>query len=308
MNDQIFMLSQIAKLYYIDKIKQNEIAKRLGITPIMVSRNLKKAEEMGIVDIHIKMPWKLDVNLGRQAMEVFGLHECVVLDNENENLQELLGEYLADYVSNIISDEMTIGLSWGKTIAQFVKAFPFLNISDCNVVQLSGAFWVDNYEVTPVSIIQTIARKLNAKLYSMNAPLYALSEQSKEELQQDPTNRMTQEMARNADINIYGASALRQNATTVKSKVISEKEYEELITLGAIGDVAGIFLDANGNELEWSRSKLYTGIPLIEILKAKNTICVAGEEEKAEILKVAAKRQYFKTLITTKKTAQKMLE
>lgn len=45
MNNNEYYLAEIAKLYYTDKMKQNEIAKRFGITPMMVSRKLKEAEE-----------------------------------------------------------------------------------------------------------------------------------------------------------------------------------------------------------------------------------------------------------------------
>ena len=74
-----FYLTQIAKLYYIDKVRQNEIAKRFGVTPMMVSRYLREAEQRGLVTVHVKTQWPMDMQLGKRLMEAYGLRECIVL-------------------------------------------------------------------------------------------------------------------------------------------------------------------------------------------------------------------------------------
>ena len=48
------LLYMIARLYYIDKVKQNEIAKRFNLTSMSVSRYLKEAETAGIVTFNVK--------------------------------------------------------------------------------------------------------------------------------------------------------------------------------------------------------------------------------------------------------------
>lgn len=304
-----FYLAQIAKLYYIDKVRQNEIARRFGLTAMMVSRYLKEAEQRGLVTIHVKMQWPLDTRLGKKVMDRFRLQECIVLDLKPEDdIPYMIGGYLADYFTSLVKPGMTVGLSWGKTISRFVEQLPFNHVENSTVVQLSGAFIGKSYEVTPSYIAQEASKRLNARLYTLNAPLYVGSEEVKEQLLSDATNRMVYTMAEQSSINIIGASSLEKETTTFRSTLIGPEDFEELLHAGAVGDCAGIFLNSSGEAVDWSKRELYTGVPLKTIGKADHVICVAGEPQKERVLRLSAERNYFNTLITTKETAELMLK
>lgn len=309
MENSNFYLSQIAKLYYIDKIKQNEIARRFNITPMMVSRNLKEAEQRGLVSIHVKMPWAIEAELGKAVMQKYGLQECVALEvKEKADTALVLGGYLAEYFINVLEERSIIGLSWGHTISKFVEALTFTNVENCSLIQLTGVFISKDYSITPTRIIQEVSQKMKARIYSLNAPLYASSEEMKNQLLCDPTNKVIHEMAERSNINIIGLSNFSKNTTTFQAGVIHQEDFDELQALGAAGDLAGTFLDGQGNPLEWSKSKLYTGVPLKTIQKGKNVVCIAGEVEKAQLLRAVATKGYFKTLITSKETALELLK
>ena len=64
---QDFLLALVAKMYYVDKVKQREIAERLHLTPMAVSRALKEADQKGIVTYHVKMPWLTDLELAEPS-------------------------------------------------------------------------------------------------------------------------------------------------------------------------------------------------------------------------------------------------
>lgn len=309
MDREEFILAQIAKMYYVDGLKQNEIAKRLDYTPMTISRMLKKAEQKKIVTIHIKMPWDQDMQLGRDICDRFGIRECVVLNSSmGQDDRLLIASYFADYFSAYVKDHMIIASSWGKTIASFATLLPFLSVRGCTVVQMNGAIWAPNPNLMPTQIQQNLCQKLNAQSCPMNAPLYVDSPATKQNLLKDPMNRMVQELTRKADMAIIGASAFRKEATTIESNVLVADATEELKRYGAVGDFGGQFLDADGELIQWSKSNLFMGVPLDEIALARNVICLAGGAEKASILKAAAKKRYYTTLITTKDTAQAMLQ
>lgn len=306
--DNHFYLAQIAKLYYVDKVKQNEIAKRFGITPMMVSRSLREAEQKGIVTVHVKMPWPVHLELGKRVKERYDLSECVVLDIvQGVQIPVMLGGYLADYIANLLRPDMVIGLSWGYTISRFVDALPYVSTENCSVIQLTGAFVSRDYTVTPTHIVQEVSKKLGARVHFLNAPLYVASQEVRRSLAEDPTNLIIRSMAERSDINIIGASQFSRETTTYQANVITPEDYDELEKLGAIGDCAGTFLNSSGEIIEWSRSALYTGIPLRDIQKAKSVVCVAGEPEKAEILRVSMQKKYIHVLLTTRQTAERLL-
>ena len=56
---------RIAKLYYIEDLKQESIARRLNISRYKVSRVLKKAKDNGLVRIQILEPEYLKAVSGR---------------------------------------------------------------------------------------------------------------------------------------------------------------------------------------------------------------------------------------------------
>ena len=309
MASEDFLLAQIAKLYYMDKIKQNEIARRFRITPMMVSRYLRKAEQRNIVSVHIKMPWPQDLKLGKEVMERYKLKECIALDiPPNTDVPSYIGNYAAHFFASMLKPNMVIGVSWGKTISEFVAVMPFLNIAGCTIFQMSGAFLADESKVMPSNILQQMAQRLNAKSYAINSPLYVSSNEVKESLMADPSNQMVRELAAQADLTIIGASSLTRDATTMILNPVTVEAFEEMQSLGVVGDLAGVFFDATGKEIPWSKSSLYMGIPLLQIAKAKDVVCLAGEPEKAQVLCVGARRGYIKTLITSKKAAEAMLK
>ena len=303
-------LALVAKLYYVDKVKQREIAERLNVTPMAVSRALKEADQKGIVTYHIKMPWQTDLELGGRVREQYHLKECFALDvPEGGDIPTVLGSFLADYFIQILPPEnAVVGLSWGYTISRFVESLPYVPNRGCSLIQLTGAFSGRYPDVTPTQIINEVSKKLDGRIYVLNAPLYAPSQQIKEELLKDPNNAQIQEMAERSDINIIGLSNLDPNATTYRSGTISREDYDELLALGTAGDLAGTFLDAKGRPMTWSKSQMYTGVPLEQISRGKTVICVAGERHKAPLLRLACGKRYFDTLVTTRQAAAELLK
>jgi DNA-binding transcriptional regulator LsrR (DeoR family) len=299
----------IAKMYYLDKIKQNEIAKFFNMSSMMVSRILKDAEAAGLVTFHVKMPWQLDMELGGRIIKKYGLQDCYALDiPEDEELPFRLGSCLADFFTQILPPKNGIvGLSWGNIIAKFVDALPYIKVQNCSIVQLTGAFASPNSKITPIEIMNIATKKLDGKLYILNAPLYASSKKMRDQMLEDPVNREIMEMAGKSDINVIGLSNLGTNASTYKTGVIDREDLRELTALHSIGDLAGTFLDDDGKPLQWSKSKLNTGVTLRHISTARHVICVAGEMRKLNILRKVCGQKYFNILFTTRSLAEALL-
>jgi DNA-binding transcriptional regulator LsrR (DeoR family) len=303
-------LAMIAKMYYIDKVKQNEIAKYFNISSMMVSRILKEAENTGIVKFHVKMPWQVDIELSGAVKKKFGLKDCYAFNiPQDEQLSMKLGSYLADYFVQILPKKnAVVGLSWGNTISKFIEALPYIEVENCSLIQLTGAFTSVDSTITPTDIINLATKKLNSRLYVLNAPLYAGSREMRDNLMNDPVNTLIMKMADKSDINIIGLSDLSMNASTCKSGVIDMNDYKELVKLSSIGDLAGTFLDKEGIPIQWSKSNLNTGAALERISKAKQVICVAGEARKLNILRKTCGRNYFNVLFITSALAEGLLK
>ena len=76
------LIFKCCKLYYEEQIGQQQIADRLGISRVSVSRMLAAGKEMGIVLIQVISPDNLAYSQLEQKLErLFGLKEAVVVEN-----------------------------------------------------------------------------------------------------------------------------------------------------------------------------------------------------------------------------------
>lgn len=307
--DDKFLLAEIAKLYYIDQIKQKDIAKIFGITSMQVSRYLRTAVENNIIQFHITMPIEIDFELGKKIKDKYGLRECVVIEEENDELIRIkIAQYAAKFVHSLLQDYSIMGVSWGKGIYEFVKQLPFSKFPNLKVIQLSGGFVSENnYMVTPAHIVTTACEKLGSVPFFLNAPFFSLNVDTKNDLIKDIGISKIYELANQATVNIIGASPLKKESTMFHVGMASLDDVEELSALHAIGDIAGYFIDENGDPIKWSKSELYNGVPLDVISKASTSLCIAGELEKERVIRASLQKRYFNTLVTSKKLAKHLL-
>ena len=304
-----FLLAEIAKLYYIDQIKQKDIAEIFHMTPIQVSRLLKAAIDSNIIQFHITMPIEVDFDLGKKIKDKYKLRECVVVDEENDGLIGVkIAQYTAKFVSSLLQDDTIIGVSWGKGIYEFVKQLPFSRFPNLKIVQLSGGFFSENnYMVTPAHIVTTACEKLGGVPVFLNAPFFSPNLDTKNELLKDEGILKIYELAGRSAVNIIGAIPLKKESTVFQVGMVSPDDIEELSSLNAVGDIAGYFIDEKGEPIKWSKSELYNGVPVELISRAPTSLCIASEPEKEIVIRASLNKKYFNTLITSKKLAQRLL-
>ena len=309
MKNDDFSLSLVAKLYYLDKIKQKDIAKMFKTSPMVISRMVKDAEDCGLVQIVVKTPDKIDFELSTNIKRKFNLKECFVIENiADEKGSDTVARFLAKYVLEITPKNGVIGVSWGNTIRKFAENLDYVNRNDVTVVELTGGFYSKNGEMnTPTGIIIKICEKIRSEHMILNAPYYVQSIAAKNELKEDENNRELIKLANKANVNIISASAFNRSSTTYNHGVINEEDYQELERKNAIGDLAGVFFDKNGKEIIWGKRDLFMGVPLSIINKADFSICMAAGKEKSEIIKTLSCFGYFNVLVIDKELANSIV-
>lgn len=308
--DNDFLLAEIAKLHYIDGMKQKDISTIFAITPIQVSRLLRLAVEREIVQFHINMPVPLDFKLGKALKDRYGLSECAVIRETDEEAAPMrIAQYLSQFVHSILQGDSVLGLSWGRGIYETAKLFPYSQLGRVRVVQLAGGVFSGHpHLATPSQIIISACERLGSIPVLLNAPFFTTNIDTKSQLMLDGGIRQVFDLARQATVNIIGASPLRADNTMSQVGMITGEDIEELRAAGAVGDVAGYFIDENGSQIQWSKSQLYTGIPLEEIGRATLAICIAGELEKEGVIRASLRHRYYNMLVTSAGMAERLLQ
>lgn len=309
--EQDSRLYLVAKMYYIDQMKQNEIADALQIQTMTVSRLLRKAEQEEIVTFHVREPDQINWKLGKQLKKKYpDMKEIIAVDvHDGQDARRMIGKAAAFYVKGILKGDSVVGISWGQVIQRFTEALPSMELPGARVLQMSGGFLCEeNESMMPYNLVKSVSERLHCPSVFLNAPLMVATSQIKASLMEDPLLKYAESLSGKLDIAIYGLSPLGREATMSSVGALSPACYEELRQCGAVGDVMGYFIDAGGRLVDWSRRDCYMGTSIQEAAKAPNAVCLATGMEKQRMLDLALRGHYCNTLVVASDLAKALLD
>jgi len=303
------VLATVANLYYNSELTQNQIAERFYTSRSKISRMLKEAREMGIVEIYIREPWERNLGYEQRLKEEFALKNIRVIiqkNSEEESAGTLIPEAAAYYLDAIIKQDMVIGISWGNTLYKIVKYIAANNHKNIpvTVVPIMGAANITSPRKDALDLSKDLALAYGGRYQYIYAPLFVKSCEVKESLVQDDSIKAALTLASNADIILTSAGSVVNKSW---SNYLSPKTLEALGKKGAAGHIGGHFFDIQGNKLETSLSGRMIGISVEDLRKCPETVCVAYGEKKAEAVIGALRGRYINTLVTDDKCAAKIL-
>jgi DNA-binding transcriptional regulator LsrR (DeoR family) len=133
------LLAKAARLYLLDDRSQDDVAAILGTTRSNVSRMLKQARDLGIVEIRIVDPAGRDQELELALRGRFGLADARVVEAAPEtDVLSGVGRLAARWLEETVRDGQVVALSWGHTLQAMVRAVDGLSRRGVEVVQLVG--------------------------------------------------------------------------------------------------------------------------------------------------------------------------
>lgn len=310
MNDteKWYLLSAVASLYYNSELTQDEIAKRYYTSRSKISRMLKEARELGIVEIRIRDPWENNQIMEKKLMELFPLKHVRVVSVREKNLSlvlQKLGEAAAYHLDTVVNSDTVLGVSWGNTVYHTVKAVKTAKNLPLTVVPIMGGIGVDNPERDSLDFSKELAEAYGGKYYYIYAPLFVRTKELRESLMEEDNIRAVMEIAKSANVILTSVGSMVHKTW---KHYVRPGVLEALEARGAVGHIGGHFFDWEGRELKSELTDRLMGIDMEDFRKAEEVICVAGMEEKAEAIFGVLKSGCVTTLITDEFAAGKVLE
>src|SRR5919108_4153217 len=115
-----------AWLYYEERMTQEEVADRLGVSRASVVNFLQEARDRGVVTIAVAPEHLQTVRASRELSERFDLSSCVVIpdDGGRQPLHERIGRAGARLLTEILEPNDILGVSWGRTVLALSAALP----------------------------------------------------------------------------------------------------------------------------------------------------------------------------------------
>ena len=117
--DEIRLMTKVARMYYDQGIRQQEITERLNIHQSTISRLLKRARESNIVRISVAIPLGTFSEMEEALASRFSLREAIVVDSseDEERLVRDLGAAAAFLVETSVKPGTVIGISsWSRAL------------------------------------------------------------------------------------------------------------------------------------------------------------------------------------------------
>jgi len=305
--DAQHVLARVAWYYYVGGLTQQEIADKLGITRLRVNRIVGQARADGLVRIDIMLPLARCVALEEQLKEAFGLADAVVVPavDAQEDQQRVIGEAAGAMLDPLLHDGQGVGVGWGRTLSAAIKRLTPRRCPGSFVATLMGGLTrgsgTNTFEVST-----EFARVLGAECYYVAAPIYCPSPESRTTLLTHYGLAEAMRRARTADIALVSCGDLSSRSLLAATQIVSES-LAALRKAGAVGDLLGVFLDADGAPVDHPLNRRVMALPLADLKAIPSSILASGGLHKAEIVKAILRAGYVKRAVTDELVAEAIL-
>jgi deoxyribonucleoside regulator len=313
MDETTRLLTKIATLYYRNGLTQEQVAERLGISRQSIGRHLKRAQELGIVEIKIHSPLSLSAELEYRLEKTFHLHEVIVVQppaDTDESIKEALGEAGAAFLERRVKNGDIIGVTWSSTVLQCAMHLGKVGARKVTVVQMNGSLDRSAYSTRAEYIVDRIAEAFGGKAVALAAPLMVDRSDIIASLLSDSRIAAALALARKANVALFGVGDVSEQSSLFKTGYLDRQMLRKLRmgTHGAVGDICGRFYDAQGRVCASEFDERTLAIELEKLKSKELSVAVAGGLHKVEAILGMLRGRYCNVLITDAETANGLLE
>lgn len=299
-------------MHYSEHLDQKEIASRIHTSRSTVSRMLRDAVELGIVEVTIRHPFPRDRQLEQELIEQFGLQQAWVLGRESVATDEdrlAFGALGARCIEAQLHDGSRLAICWGRSTRLVVENLQAVGGARVHVVQMIGSMGTSNAQNDGVELARLGARRLGGTYELLNAPLVVDDAEFAASLLRQSAIEKVLRVAEGADCALVGLGTIDPSSSAIHSAgFMTDAELAEAARLGAVGDVSGILIDAQGRSVTSSFSARVIGLSLGRLRRIARVVGVAYGVEKAHIIRAAALGGHIRVLVTDRAAARRVLE
>lgn len=296
------LMVKVCNLYYIEDLKQEEIAKKLGISRPTISRLLKDAKQAGIVRIEIVSPFENDYSELEKSLEMkYGLKNVIVVNDQPDDLSQKkeLAKEAAFYLQRILKPKDVVGLSMGTTLREIPQYVTSRKDSKITFVPLLGGVGQANIEIHPNQIVMEIANAFGGQYMLLHAPAVVSDPGIIKTFSEELGIKRVMEMMEKVNVAVVGlGTPFDENSTMMATGYYNHKDVELMKKKKAVGDICMQSYNADGETNGFDSNKKVFGFPLEKLRNIETVVAVAGGLSKLEAIRGAIKGGYISVLIT----------
>lgn len=313
-SDELRFIARVARMYYLDNMKQPDIAKHLYISQATVSRLLKKAAKQGIVQISINEPEDTFLELEEQIKNHFGLSEVVIASCEQDDDKQIfsrIGQAAAQFFSATMQQDEVIGISsWSESLLSMVNHLNNnFKISAKKILQIQGGIGSPTVQKHATILSSKLAKITHAEPVLLPAQGIFGSSEARTILMADSYVQAILEQFQEITMALVGIGPICPAKLLEDSgNILTKAEMNTIAQKKAVGDICLHFYNDKGDPLETAIDKRIIGITLEQLKTIPRVIGVAGGKNKTDAILGALSGRLINILITDQYTAKRIAQ
>lgn len=303
-------LRLVARLYYLDGLGQSEVARFAKVSQAKVSRLLALARERGIVRISVSDYDPRRRELEDQLCQRLGLSLAVVIKAsgglEATDLRRAIGHFAAPVVDELIAANDVVALAGGRTIHELVHHLPTGRGKALTIVQAMGSVdsTVNAFDAQEVG--RVMAQRLGGTFLALNSPAFLPEKRTRDALLKLPQVGNVHDQLGRAKVAVVGLGTL-ENSVFVERGVLQRDALAELRSAGAVGELCGRFIDAEGQECVSPWRDRVVGVEVEQLRRIPQVIGVVSGSDRSAAIVAAVRGGLLKSLIIDDAAASALL-
>ncbi|MCP4967021.1 MAG: MarR family transcriptional regulator [bacterium] len=295
-------------LYHERGFNQQAVADRLGISRSTISRLLADAEREGIVRVIVTEPLPETAQLAEDLIEKYQLEGATVeLALEDENPRDAAATAMARRLESMVSaGPVTIAAGWGRTLGRAAQTARSLHTTGVVLVDAFGH--TTTADIAPaVEVTNNLGIKYGAKVMHIPSPGFAPNAEIGGNFYDSEPVATALERARTADAVLVAVGVVGPESLLVDAGYMSAAAMDRVIAAGGVGEVFGLYFDAEGNAVE--PETLYPiSLSLDDLRASRRVIAAAGGRDKTMAVKGAIAAGIVDELAIDHTLAEALLE
>lgn len=306
--DELLMV-RAAELYYEEGKTQDEIGALLRTTRWKVGRLLARARERGIVRIEIVHPRARRLGLERLLCERYGLSDAVVVpvaDAEGDDAEGQLqvARAAADYLAALRPVPRVLGISWGRTLTDVAEALVPGWANGVRVVQINGGVSLSRRPGSAATTAVVIAQKAGGQATLLPSPAILERVETKAAIESDRTVAGVLDLAASASAYLFSAGVADESSVLVDSGYLTPDDVSELVRHGAVGDLVGRYIDAQGDIVDPQLDARTVGLGHDRLRSAATSVLVISGAAKHDVARAVVANGLCSVIVTDEATAE----
>lgn len=187
------------------------------------------------------------------------------------------------------------GSAAGRTVRDTLDSIATLRKSDLVALALMGTTLVDD-GTSAYSLALSLATSTGGEAQTLPVPIYVGSAKTCDVLRADPLIKRLLEQTAQTDLNLLSCGPAMASASFCQRARLDQTEIAALEKAGAVCEIGGLFLAADGSEVRTSLTERRLGVG-IEALRGADNIVMAAGRRKADPLKAVMAAGLARTIV-----------